>query len=257
MNVKNENAKNPFSELVDYSFRQGNDFIKEIELRYSFENNMIKAVSAGNYKALRDSISVDVFLSNVEKRTDDNLRNLKNYMVIFNTLLRKGVEVGNVHPFYIHNLSSDFAKKIELCKNEKEIEMLWGEMAYAYCKLVKDHKDKGYSPLIKNVVMLIDSDLTADLSLKGIADALGANASYLSSVFKKETGQTLTDFVNMKRISHAKYLLTNTDLSVSTVGQHCGITDNNYFSKIFKKHTGKTPKEFRIRQSSEHIAGSE
>lgn len=251
MNTRNANESNPFSALDDYSFRQGNDFIKEIELRYSFENNMIKAVSAGNYKTLRENLTVDVFVNNVEPRTDDSLRNLKNYMIIFNTLLRKGVEVGNVHPFYIHNLSSDFARRIELCKNEKDIEILWNEMAYAYCKLVKDHKDKGYSPLIKNVVMLIDSDLTADLSLKTISETLSANASYLSSVFKKETGQTLTDFVNMKRISQAKYLLTNTDLSVSTIGQHCGITDNNYFSKIFKKHTGKTPKEYRNKLSSE------
>ena len=245
MSLKNRNEENPFSELADYTGRQSNEFIEEIEQRYSFENNMIKAVSAGNYKALRDSITVETFVNNVEQRTEDTLRNLKNYMVIYNTLLRKGVEVGNVHPLYIHNLSSDFAKRIELCKNIQEIVTLWSEMAYAYCKLVKDHKDRGYSPVVKNVVMLIDSDLTADLSLKATAELLGANASYLSSVFKKETGKTLTDFVNDKRISHAKFLLSITDLPISTVGQHCGITDNNYFSKIFKKHTGKTPKEFR------------
>jgi len=94
-------------------------------------------------------------------------------------------------------------------------------------------------------------DLTADLSLKANADALNVNASYLSTLFKKETGSTLTDYVNRKRIEHAVYLLNTTSLPISTVGQRCGIQDDNYFTKMFKKYTSMTPKQFRNR--SKHM----
>ena len=75
------------------------------------------------------------------------------------------------------------------------------------------------------------------------------NASYLSTLFKRETGMTLTDYVNRKRIEHAIYLLKTTTLPISVVGQRCGIQDDNYFTKIFKKYTTVTPKQFRIQNA--------
>ena len=104
---------------------------------------------------------------------------------------------------------------------------------------------KGYSLLIQKVLVRIDSDLTADLSLKTQAALLNVNASYLSTLFKKETGQTLTDYVNKKRVEHALFLLNSSSMQIQTIAQCCGIPDVNYFTKIFKKYVGKTPKEYR------------
>ena len=104
---------------------------------------------------------------------------------------------------------------------------------------------KNYSMIIQKVITLIDSDLTADLSLHKLAQALNVNASYLSSLFKKETGITLTEYVSKKRMDYAAFLLTSTNLQIQGVAQHCGIFDVNYFTKMFKKQTGKTPREYR------------
>ena len=91
----------------------------------------------------------------------------------------------------------------------------------------------------------IDTDITADLSLKTQAKLLNVNPSYLSTLFKKETGVTLTDYVNKKRVERAKHLLKNGNTQIQTVAQHCGMSDVNYFSKIFKKFYGSTPKQYR------------
>ena len=104
---------------------------------------------------------------------------------------------------------------------------------------------KGYSPLIQRVITRIDSDLTADLSLKAIASLLNVNPSYLSTQFKKETGSTLTDYVNRKRVEHAILLLNSTSMQIQTIALYCGIPDVNYFTKLFKKYINKTPKEYR------------
>ena len=63
--------------------------------------------------------------------------------------------------------------------------------------------------------------------------------------FKKETGKTLTEYVNGKRIEQAVFLLNSTRLQVQTIAQHCGISDVNYFTRLFKATLGKTPKEYR------------
>ena len=99
--------------------------------------------------------------------------------------------------------------------------------------------------LVRKVITNIIYDLTADLSLKVQAKELNVNPSYLSTLFKKETGQTLTEFVNRKRIEHAILLLNSTDMQIQVVAQYCGIPDVNYFTKTFKKIVGKTPKEYR------------
>ena len=71
------------------------------------------------------------------------------------------------------------------------------------------------------------------------------SASYLSALFKKETGVTLTEYVNEKRIKYAMQLLATTKIQIQTAAQHSGIDDVHYFTKLFKKYTGKTPKEYR------------
>ena len=73
----------------------------------------------------------------------------------------------------------------------------------------------------------------------------GISAGYLSAVFKKEMGKTLTDYVKEKRMQKARKLLETTHLQIQTVAGHCGIMDVQYFSKMFKKETGMTPQEYR------------
>lgn len=218
--------------------------IQILEERYAAESRMMQAVSQGMTHKVEQIFSHASGLV-FEKRTEDPVRNMKNYLIISNTLLRKAAEYGSVHPFYIDGLSTDFAQKIELLRSVADANDLMHEMVRKYCSLVKKHSMKDYSLLVQRVLTVIDSDLTADLGLKRIASLLNVNASYLSSLFKKETGKTLTDYVNRKRIDHAAYLLRTTNLQVQSVAQQCGIFDVNYFAKMFKKYIGKTPKAYR------------
>ena len=134
---------------------------------------------------------------------------------------------------------------IESLQNEAAVYTLGKEMVHKYCLLVKNHSMKGYSLLIRKILTRIDVDLTADLSLKTQAELLNVNPSYLSTLFKKETGYTLTEYVNKKRIENAILLLNTTAMQIQEIAQYCGIPDVNYFTKIFKKQIGKTPKEYR------------
>ena len=120
---------------------------------------------------------------------------------------------------------------------------------------MQNHSMKGYSLLIQKVLTQIDSDLTADLSLNSQARLLNVNSSYLSTLFKKETGSTLTEYVNGKRIKHAVSLLNTTSMQIQAIAQYCGIPDVNYFTKTFKKYIGTTPKEYRdsIREKAKNI----
>lgn len=215
-----------------------------LERRYDGERKMIQAVSQGmTHQAEQILLKSSAIM--LEMRVSDPVRNIKNYSIIVNTLLRKAAEQGGVHPLYIDGVSSDFAKRIERIRSVEEGVNMHHEMIDKYCALVKKHSMKNYSPLVQKVITLVDFDITSDLSLSRQAEMLNVNASYLSKLFKKETGITLTEYVAKKRIEQAAFLLTSTNLQIQTVAQNCGIYDVNYFTKLFKKHTGKTPKEYR------------
>ncbi len=220
--------------------------MKALEKQYESENALLRAVARG------DTHTAEMLLgafprAYVERRSVDTLRDCKNYAIITNTLLRKAAEQGHVHPLHIDSLSSRFACSIENANSKEDIYRLMRDMAHKYCLLVKNYSMQGYSPLVRDVLVRIGSDLTADLSLKTQAAYLHVSASYLSTVFKKETGSSLTEFVNRKRVEYGIFLLNSTNLQIQTIAQHCGIPDLNYYSKTFKKYTGLTPTEYRNR----------
>ena len=218
--------------------------IKIMEMRYSFENELIRAVSLGQQhkgSMLASQLNENMF----ESRVTDPLRNAKNYCIITNTLLRKAAENGGVHPVYIDRISSNFALRIELLPSPRACTDMIREMFSSYCRLVYKHSIRRYSLIVQKAILIIDSDISAELSLNSLAKNLGVSAGYLTTIFKKETQKTVSEYIKDKRIDHAMHLLSTTHLQIQTIALHCGIMDVQYFSKIFKKKTGKTPKEYR------------
>lgn len=226
------------------SFEEIEAGIKVMEMRYAFENELIRAVTLGQQhkeNLLVSQLSEHMF----ERRVSDPLRNAKNYCIIMNTLLRKAAENGGVHPVYIDSISSRFAHRIECLPDTKACSAIMKEMFSSYCRLVYKHATRRYSPIVQKTILIIDSDVSAELSLNSLAQKLGISAGYLATVFKRETEKTVSEYIKDRRMEQAMYLLSTTHLQIQTVALHCGIMDVQYFSKIFKKKTGKNPKEYR------------
>lgn len=83
------------------------------------------------------------------------------------------------------------------------------------------------------------------VGLSYLAKHISVSAAHLSRVFKQYTGMNVTDYVNAKRISTAKELLSTTDFGIDTIASHCGYESLPYFHKLFKKYTGVTPGVYR------------
>ena len=215
-----------------------------MEKRYAFENELMRAVSQGHDHKISGFFS-DISSLNFERRFTDPLRDYKNYCIIMNTLLRKAAESGGVHPLYLDEISSFFATRIEQLSSNSAVQELMTEMYRSYCRLVRKHSMKNYSTPVRRAIATIHADLSGKLSLHVLAEKQGLSAGYLSTVFKKETGKTVTDYILGERMQLAMHLLSTTKLQIQTVALHCGVVDVQYFSKLFKKYAGKTPKEYR------------
>ncbi|WP_342047746.1 response regulator transcription factor [Bacillus sp. OTU530] len=83
------------------------------------------------------------------------------------------------------------------------------------------------------------------LTREDIANYVYLNPDYLTRVFKKQTGLSLSDYLQQQRIEYAKKLLVETSLPVSEVALSAGYSNFSYFSTIFKKATKLNPMEYR------------
>ena len=165
--------------------------MRAMENRYNFENELMRAVTLGQIhkESMLQATFSDHFF---EKRTPDPLRNAKNYSIIMNTLLRKAAEAGGVHPMYLNNVSSDFALRIEQLYSLSQIAGLMREMFRSYCRLVRKHSTNKYSRVVQKTILLVDSDLSADLSLASLAAVQSISPGYLSAVFNYSYGSFVT-----------------------------------------------------------------
>lgn len=215
-----------------------------LEANYEREKQLMDAVSKGKLHLVTAAAS-SVFDNGTEPRLADSLRNRKNYLVILKTLLRKAAEYGGVHPLHIYRITSVYAQQIEKTRTIKESLRLQEDMIRDYCLLVKKHSLSEYSYYVGKAITLIQYDLTADLSLKSIAGQLNVNSSYLSRLFHKECGCTLTEYVNQQRMERAVVLLGNESKLIQDIANECGFQDVTYFIRVFKKQYGVTPAAYR------------
>lgn len=99
--------------------------------------------------------------------------------------------------------------------------------------------------LIRHIAAYLEEHLQEHVTVKQLAERFHLNASYLSVLFKKETGRTISDFVQDARMNRAKSLLQDPGVKVYEVADRVGFQTTAYFSYLFKKRTGVTPQEYR------------
>lgn len=218
--------------------------VSTIEERYKVENQMLEAVSKGDEKRAHE-LHQKFQTFQLRPRTENALLNKKHGVIILNTLFRKAIEAGGVHPLYIDDLSGKFAILINEARSERELDHLASDMLHKYCLMVKNHSMTGYSRVIKDVISYIDFHYAEDLSLAFFAEMCNMNKNYLSSLFKKEAGITLTDYIHQVRLRRAITLINSSSLSITTIAASCGYNDINYFTRIFKRTYGMSPKQYQ------------
>lgn len=91
----------------------------------------------------------------------------------------------------------------------------------------------------------IDEHLTDKIKRTDVAEHVALSENYLSKLFHRETGYSLSDYILEKRITLAKKLLSQTKLSISDIGAAVGYDASAHFIRMFKREVGKTPKEYR------------
>jgi len=91
----------------------------------------------------------------------------------------------------------------------------------------------------------LDENYYRDISLQMLADVVFLNSKYISELFKKKYGITITGYIAQRRISDACQMLADSNMTVVEISERVGYNDPKYFTRLFKRINGLTPIQYR------------
>lgn len=222
-----------------------------IEEVYRGEAMLRDLIARGDKKNLQQVLEYGMKSLDFSHRLPQNpLRLQKNINIIINTIGRHAAEKGGLPIYLLHSLSDEYAIRIERCRSIDELEKLTVEMCLGYCDAVRNYAIGNHSYAIVKVATYILQNLESQLKLETLAEVAGYNPSHLSKQFKKETGKTISRYIQEKRITEAQWLLSHGEDPVTDIALTVGFEDAAYFSRVFRNITGFSPLEFRRKRGS-------
>lgn len=108
-----------------------------------------------------------------------------------------------------------------------------------------EQKNRHSENNIDKINRFIHEHYMENIGRREIAEELHLAPEYVSKLYKKETGMSLTDYISQYRIERAKVYLEKDGMTIGEVSEACGFENFTYFSTIFKKYTGVTPNQYR------------
>lgn len=146
----------------------------------------------------------------------------------------------------IYYLSGSPNELTELSIHNRFVEFLSLIYLYRDKNVYTNHVDfDSITNKIYSITAYIHSHFTEDLSLESIAGEFYISSYYLSHQFKRVTGFTLTDYIQMTRIRNAQTLLLSTDSPISDIAFQCGFSSFSQFNRVFNKFLHQAPSSFR------------
>lgn len=211
---------------------------------YQEERRILDAVKAGNVeKAVQLSKEMD---SNIGRLGESEVEHWRNLSIVAAALCARAAIEGGVMPAIAYRISGFYINKSTACKDITQILIYRNHVIEELAKRVWEQKEKSHiSSYTEQCKDYVYRHYREKIYLDDIADKLGISSSYLSRLFKKETGNSLQEFINDVRVEKAANLLRYSEETLSGIAEYVNFPTQSYFGKIFKQKMQMTPKQYR------------
>lgn len=113
--------------------------------------------------------------------------------------------------------------------------------------LIENYRKNNSYKVINKATEYIKKNYSGEITLQALATHLNLSKHYVCYLFKKETGENISTYINRIRIENVKLLLSKKDYKVKDIFDKVGFSDEQYFCKMFKKVTGMTVANYKSR----------
>ena len=215
------------------------------EYTIDIEHKYIESLRFGDYEKaivfLTELIDKVMLISNM------NAAIYKSYIMEFIIMVMRNLFDDRIIDKIKLPSTNEIFSKLDMLDNKNDIK----ELLFTYTGTIADYFNEKNKPGCRKVINEIKSYISInyfnDISLRQISKDFFMNESYLSDLFKKETGYSFSSYLSNVRIDQSKVLLAQVDLKIQDIAEMVGYNDSRYFIKVFRKITDMTPSEYRER----------
>jgi two-component system response regulator YesN len=196
---------------------------------------------------LRDDHAMVSSLDKVFMKLDYPRVELHQVKLELSFILRKCIQdlsYKTVHHPQLTQIEEQFHNQVSIITNFKSLFTLMKATIHQMMHLNIEYQLSA-NHLVVGVRSYIHSHYQQPIKLDDIAEALHFNSSYVSRMYKKETGESVIHYLNRYRVERAKQLIESKAHKISEIGELVGIEGVSYFSNVFTKIVGVSPQQYR------------
>ncbi len=176
----------------------------------------------------------------------DQLTNLKYHFVITAAMIARYCADEGMGMEQAYRLSDFYILKLDGAISTEAVVALHDQMALDFTEKMRLLKKSLHaSKPIADCVEYIYSHIRERITVDALASHVGLSANYLSRLFKKEMGSSISDFIREKKIEKAKNILKYSDCNSIEIANYLSFSSQSHFIQLFKKSVGMTPKKYR------------
>lgn len=221
------------------SVADGDDYVypitSERKLRAAVRNRDKEAS-----QILLNQLLASVYISNNSDLESIKPRIAELVVVISRAAVDAGADINE-----IFHLNHNFLSHIQDFKTIEELSAWLSNMLQRFISFTFDFAEVKHADVVYKTIEYIKQNYGSRLTLEKIAESTYLSKTYLSSIFKKETGHSISSYINMVRVEKSKSMLLEDNMSIIDIANACGFEDQSYYTKVFKSLIGMTPKKYR------------
>lgn len=217
---------------------------------YDNELDFYQLVSSGDVKALSGMLLTgdedEAVLAARGILSDDKVRNRRYHEIVLVAMISRFCIEEGMEEMESYNLSDFYINKLDKAQTERQIIDVHSQLIMDYAMRMKKVKKKAaISPHCVRAMDYVYDHLHERIEITEISEFVGVERSYLSKLFHKEVGQTISDYIMEKKLQTARNMLLYSDFSCTEISQYLAFASGSYFAKCFKTKYGATPNSYR------------
>jgi YesN/AraC family two-component response regulator len=178
--------------------------------------------------------------------SDNPLRNIRYHFIITVAMVARYCIEGGMEHEAAYRLSDFYIQQADQCTTIEQISRLHSIMTIDYTKRMNAlKKDKIFSKPIVKCIDYIYKNLNVRVTVAMLAEYIDLNPSYLSKLFIKETGISVSMYIQKRKIETAQNMLKYSDYSPAQIASILAFPTQSYFIEVFRKRVGMTPKKYQ------------
>lgn len=216
---------------------------KEYMYPLEYEKRLQKLFLDGDKKGCQ--LLLNELLGHIFLSSYFDLDNIKARVIELLVLLsRASIEIG-ADMNEILFISTSNIKEMEKFTDIEKLSVWITGIMHRFINYSFDFKDVKHSDVTYKVIKYIKGNYHKKITLEEIANNVYLSKAYLSSIFKNETGYSLTSYINIIRVEKSKQMILAGNRTMMDISSECGFEDQSYYTKIFKKYVGVSPKQYK------------